>query len=93
MDNPRHSTKARARFIQEFAAAVKAIEKLPPRPKRQLVDVRPETEAGRSFPSHQDALKLGYFARTASYGKLRDTTTDYNESMFMARNIAKAGRM
>ena len=49
----------------------------------------PETEISRSYPSHLEAIKMGYFARVSTLGKLRDETTDYNEAMFMARNLAK----
>ena len=32
---------------------------------------------------------MGYFARVSTLGKLHDETTNYNEAMFMARNLAK----
>ena len=93
MDDPRHSSIARARFYREFTAAVKAIEKLPPppRPKLTVVDVRPqpETETSRQYPPHVEAMKLGYFARTTAHGMRRDNTTAYNESLFMQRNLDK----
>ena len=93
MDDPRHSSIARARFYREFSAAVKAIEKLPPRPrpKQTVVDVRPqpETETSRQYPPHMEALKLGYFARTTAHGMRRDNTTAYNESLFKDRNLDK----
>ena len=94
----RHSTQSRKRFYAEFHAALRAIEKLPPPRPKPIVDVRlgpngdprPETEQKRAYPEHQQALRMPYYSRMASYGKLRDTTTDYNESMFMARNLNKA---
>ena len=95
--NERHNTRSRAQFHAEFGAALKAIKKLPPKPPPTtppVVQLRPnpETEASRSFRPPQQALKLGYFARDASHVKGRDETTVFNESMFMARNLAKAGR-
>ena len=93
---PRHSTRARAKFHLEFGAALRAIEKLPPPPPKQLISMRPnpETEMCRSFPWHAEALKLGYYKPSALtpgsfHGKLRDETTDYNETMFMQRNLFK----
>eukprot|EP00322_Chrysochromulina_rotalis_P004466 CAMPEP_0115867182 /NCGR_PEP_ID=MMETSP0287-20121206/20635_1 /TAXON_ID=412157 /ORGANISM="Chrysochromulina rotalis, Strain UIO044" /LENGTH=97 /DNA_ID=CAMNT_0003321777 /DNA_START=37 /DNA_END=330 /DNA_ORIENTATION=+ len=87
----RHSTLARAKFYAEFGAALRAIDKLPAKPPKPLVDMRsnPETEMCRSYPCYGEVLKLGYYARQAGMGKARDETTDYNEVMFMQRNLAK----
>ena len=90
MDDPRHSSIARARFCREFARR-QAIEKLTSaRVQSWVVDVRPpETETSRQFPPHVEAMKLGYFARTTVHGMRRDNTTAYNESLFKDRNLDK----
>ena len=94
----RHTTRARAQFAVEFAAAVHAISKLDQkRPAwysaapnasaapRHLVDLN-----GRET-THQIAFKpyeaTTCFGVSTQHRKGRDDFTDYCEALFMQRNL------